>query len=188
MKISKIKERIEQLPELSEALNEAYTASSENPNDKSLKTKHMLAASKLKRAETTAKNYAPALAVTLGQFSDCAKEVFDSLGIESQIDCTFDVSTGEKVITNVYLTLNNSAHYPLFQTELENENQPLADVKVNLFDTAMLKGSTYVSGSSELDELLNIISWNAITKTYMNILEEKRIARAIKEEEKQKQN
>ena len=149
----------------------------------------MIAASRFKNATKSVENYSPALVVTLSQFSDCAKEVFDAMGIDSQINCTFDVSQNGKVLTNVFLTLNNDAHYPLFQTELEHENQPLADVKVNLLHTAMLKGSTLAKESSELDEILNTISWNAITKTYMNILEEKRIARAIKEEEKQqKQN
>ena len=182
MKLTRLKELIEQMPELDEKWAETYNAYQANPDDMTLKRKHALAAAQYNRAIRTVENYSPTFTVSLGQFADCSKEVFDAVGVASDVACVnFNEIEYGKVQANVVLTLNDKL-YNLFKVVLENENQPLADVKVNLLHSGMLKGVKLTNDNDELEEYLNTIAWNAITKKILAEIEEKKQAKAIKEE------
>lgn len=188
MKLKNLKNLIEKMPELDENWANTYNAARENPSDIALQRKHALAVAQWKRAIKTVQNYKPVLTVKLGQFCDCAKEVFDAMGYKSELTC-FDFHTNAvgKTQANLFLTLSKGKEeqtYNLFKVVLEDENQPLADVKINLLRTGTIKGVIKLKSHEELEEALNTISWNAITKTILASIEEKKIAKAIKEEEK----
>lgn len=185
MKLSNLKNLIEKTPQLSQNLSKAKLAYDENPENKILQKKYALAAARWKRANKTIENYSPTFSVTLGMLSDCTKEVFDSVGLKSDVECNkFEVEEDKKTQANITLALNDSIKYDLCKVTLEDENQPLKDLKVNLLKTDMMKGRNANINDKDIENLLDIIAWNAITKTLLEKIEEKRIAKAIKEEEK----
>ena len=185
MKLTNLKNLIEKMPQLKQKLSEATDAYQNNPENKILKNKYDLASTRWKRANKTINNYSPTFSVSLGMLSDCTKEVFDSLGLKSELECNnFKTENDTKPQADVTLILNDNIKYNLFKVDLEKENQPLKDVNVNLLKTDMLKGNNENLEDKEVENILDIIAWNAITKTLLEKIEEKKIAKAIKEEEK----
>lgn len=187
MKLTNLKKLTENYGKISDEYFSLMESSKANPEDVALKRKYALAAAKHTRAKKTLSNYSPALYVTLGQFADCTKEVFDAMGIDSTLTC-FDFHTNAtgKTQANLFLDLakgDQKASYNLFKVVLDDENQALADVRINLLTKGMIKG-WQPQRLEAIGDKLDIISWNAITKTILNSIEEKKIAKAIKEEER----
>ena len=188
MKLAKLKQLTERMEEIDENWANAHLAANKNPEDKDLRRKAALASAQRERAYKTIKNYMPVFTVTLGQFCDCAKEVFDAMGKESKLTCyDFHTNAEGKTQANLFLTLGKGEslkNYNLCKIVLQDDNQPLKDVKINLLRTGMIKWLMGMTGHDGIEEELNTISWNAITKTILASIEEKKIAKAIKEEEK----
>lgn len=185
MKLINLKTLIEKMPQLRKRLSESREAYQSNPTNNILQKKHALASARWKRANKTIENYSPTFSVSLGMLSDCTKEVFESMGLKSDLECNnFTTSNDKKSEANVTLVLNDNIKHNLFKITLENENQALKEVKVDLLETDMLKGNNKNLEDREIEDILNIIAWNAITKTLLERIEAKKISKAIKEEEK----
>ena len=85
MKLTKLKEIVENMDKINETWANAQKAASENPGNTELQRKAGLASAQRTRAYKTLKNYGPVFSVTLGQFCDCAQEVYDAMGKEIQM-------------------------------------------------------------------------------------------------------
>lgn len=188
MKLSKLREIIAKTEENYNKYAECVRASKENPEDAALKRRCALAAAHKNRSIQTLSNYMPIFTVTLGEFAQTAKEAYDKAGVECNFTCcNFTEKENGKIAANVVISLSKngkSKDYDLCKVELENENQPLAQVQLNLLAKMFIKGMQDTSRDSRINSDFDVIAWDTVCKKYIKIREENRIAKAIREEER----
>lgn len=188
MKLSKLREITSnaqaQLTECDAIIN----ASKENSANVSLQRKAGLAAARKYRIKQTISNYTPAFSVCLGDLAKTTTELYATIGVDAKLTCLdFHTNALGQPQANLFLVKAKNGeekYYNLCKVVLEHDNQPLADVKINLLKSNFIKGFQLQFRNAEIHNELDTIAWETITKNLKAIAEEKAINKAIRAEEK----
>ena len=188
MKLTNIKKTVEKMDTLRENCRAAKFTLEKDPTNVTLKRNYAMAKARFSRALNTLKNYSPIFTVKLGQLEDCAKEVYASMGQKCELYCySLRTDCCDNAHASLFLKIGEGENRKtqfLATLDMTSLDQPLRDVEINTLKNGMLKGFYSALSKKSVAEELNIIAWNAITKTILANIEEKKIAKAIKEEEK----
>ncbi|MBO5394715.1 MAG: hypothetical protein J6A28_02285 [Clostridia bacterium] len=187
MKLSKLREIVAKAEAIGAKCYQCKQDYMQNPDNATLKRKYALAAAQNQRSIQTLANYMPIFTVTLGDFVSTAKEDYANIGVDCKFTCcNFAEKENGKTGATLMVTLEKegkSKDYELCTIELEDENQPLADVKFNLLAKMFIKGMQKDSRDARINADFDIIAWDTVAKNLIRLRDDRRIAKAIREEE-----
>ena len=189
MKLSTIKKITESVTDLYIAAQNARAERDYiSPNDPAAARKYGLAKARFQKALRTVEDYSPIFKVTLGQFDECLQEVFTALGYDAKLSCyNFKpLNNGQMAadLTLDFVEYGDKNTCKLGKIYLENENQPLAEAKLDLLRMGLVKGFQR-DLIARFCDALDVVSWNTITKTQLQEAENQKIAKAIRAEERE---